>query len=140
MPKRFCWDPFGSHRKQVLTNLREVSEELVDTGFVAPGQFLCNNCRYVIQEKNKEKQMPPQDDSLPSADPETLPPVQVEVSHPSNTALESEDEWNENSSNAVSSSDDLKHEVISEVQREQILPAINSVLSMMGESHQNRYY
>jgi len=113
MPKPHCADPFGSHKKLVYASLRQVNNEMVETGFVGSGWLVCDTCRKMLLAKVKSKEKKPI---------ETV--TQTAEEH-------SEDEWTDNSSNAESSVSD---EVPVEVKREQIIPAINAVLSTMGES------
>lgn len=60
MPRRSCSDPFRSHPKKIttLTNLRNVTPEMIDTGIVEEGDFVCVNCY-----KNLKKPPPPSSSS-----------------------------------------------------------------------------
>ena len=105
--------PRVSRAETVYASLRQVNNEMVETGFVGSGWLVCDTCRKMLLAKVKSKEKKPI---------ETV--TQTAEEH-------SEDEWTDNSSNAESLVSD---EVPVEVKREQIIPAINAVLSTMGGS------
>ena len=109
MPRSYCCDPFGSHKKRVFKTTRAVTKEMIDSGFVKVGQHLCNRCRETFFEKIKTRELP---------------------------TNEPEDDWTDVSSNAESITEDSSdsNEVVQETRKEMIIPAMNSVLSVMGES------
>ena len=118
MPKPHCFDPFGSHKKVVYTTLRTVTKEMIDSGFVEADQTLCGTCRKTFFEKAKSRKPPTRE-----------PP-------PTEDGCEGEeDDWTDASSvveslsEGYSDSNDVK-----ETKREMIIPAMNSVLTVMGES------
>ena len=101
-------DPFESHKRQVFKDLRTVSKEMIDSGFVKVNQQLCSNCRKTFFEKIKTKEPP---------------------------TNEPEDDWTDVSSNAESISEESSDtNEVQETRREMIIPAMNSVLSVVGES------
>ena len=122
--KPHCCDPFGSHKKAVLTNLRKVTKEMIDSGFVEVDQLLCDNCRKTFFEKAKTREPPTKEHDV-QAEPQTKEP-DVEGQ---------DDDWTDVSSNAESLSEGYSDSNdVKETKREMIIPAMNTVLSVMGES------
>ena len=107
MPNPLCADPFGSHSKQVIKNLRPVTSKMVETGFVENGQNLCDRCRKEFFEQAAKRAK--EADAEQSAADSSISTSQSQ-SQPG-------DLWNAN-----------------EAKREQFIPAINTALSAMGES------
>ena len=111
--KQRCCDPFGSHKKAVFTNLRKVTKEMIDSGFVEVDQILCDNCRKTFFERAKTREPPTIEHDVEGK----------------------EDDWTDVSSNAESLSEGYSDSNdVKETKREMIIPAMNSVLSVTGES------
>ena len=55
MPRNFCSNPFGVHRKQMTATLRIASQTIIDAGLVGDGDLICDNCRKKLLQKAKPK-------------------------------------------------------------------------------------
>ena len=55
MPRQICCNPFGSHKKRVMKQLRTVTDDLIDTGLVKEGDSICLNCVKALKDMPNPK-------------------------------------------------------------------------------------
>ena len=61
MPRNFCSNPYGVHKRQVQTTLRPVTRRIIEAGLLSEGDLVCNNCRTRLLLETKPKEEPIED-------------------------------------------------------------------------------
>lgn len=84
MPRNYCCNPFGRHRKQIRKDLRPVTCAATSTGLVQEGDFLCSNCCKSVLERLK-----PEEDKMDQNQPSGDLLVAANVDLPSTSGITS---------------------------------------------------
>ena len=137
MPRNFCCNPFGKHKRQQTKDLRPVTFQAVSTGLVQEGDYLCSTCCKLVLAKlnpkdegsDQEQATVVEDHQSPSCHQENL-----EATLPSTSGIATTFDDSTSASSASSTSTTDASDDDDEDKKSHVRSVLDGTFSALGES------